>query len=126
VFRRARGEFIDAQIEREIAADRAELAQLKAEYNQAVGNAKTKLQAKVEAVQNRLNARRDQLKEKIEAINRESEARVESLQEKAAKAKGATKARLEKIIAEERAYHKVRVEKLSQAWQLIKEAAATL
>src|SRR5688572_7021032 len=35
VFRRARGEFIDAQLEREIAAERAELDALKAEYQQS-------------------------------------------------------------------------------------------
>jgi hypothetical protein len=34
------------------------------------------------------------------------------------------KARLGKRIAEERADHEARVAKLSQAWQLVKEAAA--
>jgi len=47
------------------------------------------------------------------------------LQEQAAKTKGDTQTRLEKRIAEERANHQLRVEKLSKAWQLIKEAAAT-
>jgi uncharacterized membrane protein len=125
VFRRARGEFIDAQIEREIAADKAEIAQLKAEYNQAVGEAKAKLKAKLDAAQNRIQARRDLLNERIEAIRREGEAKIKSLQEQAAKAKGEMKAKLEKRIAEERADHQLRVEKLSQAWSLVKEAAAT-
>ena len=65
VIRRARAEFVDAQIEREAEADRAELAQLKAEHAQAVGKAKAKLQAKVDAVEKRLRARRDQLDQKI-------------------------------------------------------------
>ena len=124
VFRRARGEFIDAQIEREVAADKAELAKLKAEREQAVGEAKAKLQAKIDAVQKRLQARRDQLKERIAAIKREGEAKVKSLQEQAAKAKGERKAKLEKRIAKSRADHEARVDKLSQAWQLVKEAAA--
>ncbi len=34
------------------------------------------------------------------------------------------KAKLEERIARERADHKARVEKLRQAWQLVKEAAA--
>jgi len=34
------------------------------------------------------------------------------------------KAELEKRIGEERADHRLRVDKLSKAWQLIKEAAA--
>jgi uncharacterized membrane protein len=124
VFRRARGEFIDAQIEREIATDKAEIAKLKAEYNQAVGEAKAKLQAKIDAAQNRLRARHDLLKERIEAIEREGEAKIKSLQEQAAKAKGEMKADLEKRIAKAQADHKLRVEKLNQAWQLVKEAAA--
>jgi uncharacterized membrane protein len=124
VFRRARGEFIDAQIERESAADKAEIAKLKAEYNQAVGEAKGKLKAKLNAAQNRLQARRDSLKERIEAIKREGEAKIKSLQEQAAQAKGEMKEKLEKRVAEERAGHKLRVDKLSKAWLLIKEAAA--
>jgi uncharacterized membrane protein len=124
VFRRARGEFIDAQIEREIAADKAEIANLKAEYNQALGEAKARLKAKLVAAQNRLQARRDLLNERIEAIKREGDAKIKSLQEQVAKAKGEMKVRLEKRIAEERADQQLRVEKLSKAWQLVKEAAA--
>ena len=124
VFRRARGEFIDAQIEREIAADKAEIAKLKAEYNQAVGDAKAKLSAKLDAAQNRLQERREMVKERIEAIQREGEAKIKSLQEQAVQATGEMKAKLEKRIAEERADHEARMAKLRQAWQLVKEAAA--
>jgi len=124
VFRRVRAAFIDAQIEREISANKAEIATLKAEYNQAVGEAKAKLKAKLDAAQNRLQARRDLIKEKIEAFKREDEARMQSLQEQAAKARGEMKARLEKRIAEERADQQMRVDKLSKALQLVKEAAA--
>lgn len=124
VFRRARGEFIDAQIEREIAADKAEIASLKAEYNQAMGEAKAKLKTKLDAAETRFQARRDLFNERIEAIKREGDAKIKSLQEQAAKAKGEMKAKLEKRIAEERADHQARVAKLSQAWQLVKEAAA--
>jgi hypothetical protein len=56
--RRARGEFIDAQIERELADDRAELARLKAEYAGAVSDAKAKLKAKLDAAEKRVNERR--------------------------------------------------------------------
>jgi len=88
-----------AQIEREIAADKAEIAKLKAERDQAAGEAKAKLQAKIDAAQNRLQAGRDQLNEKIEAIKREGEAKIKSLQEQAAKAKSETKAKPEKCLA---------------------------
>ena len=124
VFRRSRGEFIDAQVEREIAAAKAELAKLETEYREAGAEAKAQLKAKLDAAQNRLRARRDLLKEKVEAITRQNEAKVKALQEQAAQAKGEMKARLDKRIAEERGDHQLRMEKLSKAWQLIKEAAA--
>jgi uncharacterized membrane protein len=122
VFRRARGEFIDAQIEREIAADQAELAKLKAERDQAVGETKAKLQAKVDAAQQKLQARRDQYDKRTTAIKSEGEAKIKTLQEQAAKVKGDMKARLETRIAETRSDHNARVDKLSKAWQLVKSA----
>jgi hypothetical protein len=89
-----------------------------------VGEAKARLKAKLDAAQNRLHARRDLLEKRIEAIKREGEARIKSLQEQAAQARGEIKAKLEKRIAEERADHQQRVDMLSKAWQLVKEAAA--
>jgi uncharacterized membrane protein len=124
VFRRSRGEFIDAQVEREIAAAKAELAKLETEYREAGAEAKATLKAKFDAAQNGLRARRDLLKEKVEAIKRQNEAKVKALQEQAAQAKGEMKARLDKRIAEERGNHQLRMEKLGKAWQLTKEAAA--
>jgi len=124
VFRRARAEFIDAKIEQEVAADRAEFAELKAEYKQAVGEAKAKLKAKIDAAEKRLDAQRAVLTEKINAIAKDGEARIQALQEQAAKAKHEMKSKLDNRIAKERAAHKVRVEKLRRAWELVKEAAA--
>ncbi|HUL11421.1 MAG TPA: DUF1269 domain-containing protein [Methylococcaceae bacterium] len=122
VIRRARAEFIDAQIEREIAADKAEIAALREEYNQAAGEAKAKLKAKLDAAEKRFQGRRDQVNKKIEAVKREGEAKVKSLQEQAAKAKGETKAKLEKRIADIRSDLKPRIGKLEQAWKLTQEA----
>src|SRR5204862_8223115 len=85
VLRRARAEFIDAQVSREIAATKAEIANLKAERDHAVGEAKAKLQAKVDAAQSRLQARREALNEKAAAFKRAGEARIESMQAQATK-----------------------------------------
>ena len=123
VFRRVRSEFIDEQIEREIAADKAEIAMLKAEQSQAVGEAKAKLKAKIDAAEARLRARSDQLKQRIDAAKREGDAKVKSIEQQVAQARGEAKAKLEKRIAQERADHKLRMDKLGQAWELIKEAA---
>jgi len=124
VFRRMRGEFIDSQIEQNIAVTKAEIQALKTEYNQAAGEARINMLAKIDSAQRRLQAQQDAIKEKIENIKRESEAKINSLQEQSAKAKGEMKARLEKRIGEIRADQEARNERLSKAWQLIKEAAA--
>lgn len=125
MFRRGRAEFIDAQIEQEIAASKTEIKELKAEHNQSVGEAKAKFQAKIDTAQKRLESQQNRIKERIEAIKREGDAKLKVFQEQNAKAKGELKVKLEKRIAEARADHEKRVDKLSKAWQLVKEAAAT-
>jgi uncharacterized membrane protein len=124
VFRRARAEFIDAKIEQDIAADRAEFAELKAEYKQAVGDAKAKLKTKIDAAEKRLDARRAVLMDKINAVANDGETRIKALQQQAAKAKSDAKAKLDQRIAEASTKHQARVHKLREAWKLVKEAAA--
>lgn len=124
VFRRGRGEFMDLQIEREIAADKAEIERLETEYKQAIGEAKTKLKVKVDAARKRYEDRRDLLLKRIEEIEREGDAKIKLVQEQLAKATGQAKANLEKRVADERTKHNARVAKLREAWQLVKQAAA--
>jgi uncharacterized membrane protein len=124
VFRRGRGEFMDIQIEREIAADKAEIERLETEYKQAVGDAKAKLKVKVDTARKRYEDRRELLLKRIEEIQREGEAKINLLQEQMAKATGQAKANLEKRVTDERTKHNARVAKLRQAWQLVREAAA--
>jgi uncharacterized membrane protein len=124
VFRRGRGEFMDIQIEREIAADKAEIERLETEYKQAVGDAKAKLKVKVDTARKRYEDRRELLLKRIEEIQREGEAKINLLQEQMAKATDQAKANLEKRVTDERTKHNARVAKLRQAWQLVKEAAA--
>jgi uncharacterized membrane protein len=124
VDRRARWDVIDAQVDRQIAADQAEFAKLKAEHSKAVGDAKTKLKAKVDAAHNRLEQQRNLLHGKMEHIKQEGEAKVKSTQIQAAKTTAETKAKLEKRIEEIRSDYNGRMDKLRKAWELIKEAAA--
>jgi hypothetical protein len=124
VFRRGRGEFMDLQIEREIAADKTEIERLETEYKQAIGEAKTKLKVKVDAARKRYEDRRDLLLKRIEEIEREGDAKIKLVQEQLAKATGQAKANLERRVADERTKHNARVAKLRGAWQLVKEAAA--
>ncbi|WP_158590510.1 DUF1269 domain-containing protein [Noviherbaspirillum cavernae] len=124
VFRQARGAFVDAQIEHGIAADKAEITRLKAEHTQSVGEAKTRIEKKIHAAQDRMKARRDRLNEKIAAIKREGEAKVKLIEEQETKVQDEAKARLEERLAEMRIDYDSRVDKLSKAWKLVKEAAA--
>lgn len=123
VFRRDRGDFVDDEIQHEIEADKAEFRRLKAEHDNTVGQAKARLEAKVDAAKKKLKARTGAFREKIATIKHEDEAKIASLQDQAAKLKGETKAKLEKQLAEARARQKARDEKLSEALHLVKEAA---
>ena len=123
-FRRMRGEFVDAQIDRDIAALKAELAELEAERNQATGDAKAKIQVKIDATRAKLQAMQNGIQARIDSGKQETEAKIKSLQEQAAKARGERKAKLESRSAEAKAEYEVRRSKLEQAYKLIQEALA--
>jgi uncharacterized membrane protein len=125
VFRRAREEVLDHQLERDAASLKAEVAGLRAERARAGKEAKAKLQAKIAAAKARLRATRDRAKAASEATKREAEAKVKSLKEQLAKAQGDAKTKLRARIAEVQAEHKRRAAKLRQAWKLTKEALAS-
>lgn len=122
VFRRTSVEVVDEQIERDVAALNAELAELKAERDQATGEARAKLQAKVDAAKAKLKAQQDAIEARIEASQKETEAKIKSLEEQAAKESGERKAKREARIAELKADQKRRSDLLKQAWELTKEA----
>ena len=124
VLRRGIGEVQDALIERDSDALEAELAQLKAEYAQATGNAKVKLQTKIDATKAKLQATHDRAKAQIEATKQKMDAKIKSLQEQASKAKGDAKVKIEARIAEVRSEYEWRSDKLKQAWELTKQALA--
>jgi uncharacterized membrane protein len=122
VIRRMRGEVLDSQIERDAAALKAEIADLKAEHALARSESKAKLETKINAVNARLRETRDRAKAAAEATEKEMEAKVKALKVQVAKAKGDAKAKLEARIAEVQSDYKRRAEKLHQAWELTKEA----
>jgi uncharacterized membrane protein len=122
VIRRMRGEVLDSQIERDAAALKAEIADLKAEHALARQESKAKLEAKINAVKARLQETRDRAKAAAEATEKEMEAKVKALKEQAAKARGDAKTKLEARIAEVQADYKRRAMKLHEAWEIAKEA----
>lgn len=122
VFRRTRRDVLDDQIEKDIAALNADLAELEAEFEQANAEAKTKLQIRIDATRAKLQAAQDSARARLETSQQETDAKIQSLQEQATKAHGERKAKLEKRIAELKAEHKRRNDQLKQAGEHIKEA----
>jgi uncharacterized membrane protein len=122
VFRGTREDFLDTQIARDVAATRADLAALEAEFDQADAEARTMLQVKIDAAKAKLQAMHDGIQARIEARQKETEAKIKSLQEQAAKESGERKAKREARIAELKADQKRRSDLLKQSWELTKEA----
>jgi uncharacterized membrane protein len=122
VFRRTSMEVVDEQIERDIVALDAELAELEAERDRATGEARAKLQAKVDAAKGRLQAAQDAIQARMQASQQETEAKITSLQAQAARESGERKAKREARIAELKADQQRRRDLLQQAWDLTQQA----
>jgi uncharacterized membrane protein len=122
VFRRNWIAVEDAYYEKQIAADREELAALEAELEKASAEQKARLKARIEDMRRKLRDKQDQLKARIESTKREGDAKIKSLQQQLTTARDERKQRLEKRLAEVRADYRERSEKLHQAWELTKSA----
>jgi uncharacterized membrane protein len=100
VFRTAKKSFEEAQRVRDVAELRAEIDQLKAEHARAKADSKAKLQAKIDQLNTRLQAKLQQARQRSEQIKDETEAKVQGLQKKAAKAQGDAKAAINARVTE--------------------------
>ena len=118
----------DAQLQRDAAALKASLEQLRAERARAAKEGadeeKAKLDAKVEAVRAELRATQERAKAGLAAAKQENDANISALEVKLAKATGDEKARLEARMAASRAEHERRSKLLHEAWDLTKQALA--
>jgi hypothetical protein len=95
VIRTARKSVEDEQRVREVTDLRSEIDQLKAEYAQARADRKAKIQARIDKLNGKLQARLDAAKQRSAQIKSETEAKVQALQKKAQKTQGDIKATLE-------------------------------
>lgn len=121
VFRHTRKDILDFQVEREITTLKAEIDELEAEHSRASGEAKTKLQEKINTARAKLQTIVSDIQARLESSQQETKAKIDFLQEQAAKALEERKAKLEKRIAELRAEQKRRNEQLKQVGEHIKE-----
>lgn len=124
VFRRLRYEVAEDQYRREAEAFDAEIKQLKAEWKESNEEAKAKIEAKIEASKAKVQALQDQTKAKMDSLKTEADAKIASLKQQHAEAKEENKAKIEAKVEEVKADYHERNEKLSEAWDLTKEALA--
>ena len=124
VIRRYRIDVEDEQIERDIAAAKADYQELKAELKAANEENKAKLQAKLDASKAKLNASSDRAKAKLDSLKEEGAAKIKAIEDQVATAQAETKEKLEKRKAELKSDYDRRTGKLKEAWEATKEAVA--
>jgi uncharacterized membrane protein len=122
VFRSWRSDVEADQIERNAEATKNEMAELKDEWNQAVGDVKEKLKTKTDNIRAKLKALDDRAKAKIETSKKEFEAKIKKLDEQIAKADDDMKKKYQKMRDDMKADYDQRIAKLKQAGQLTAEA----
>ena len=99
IFRRSLADVVDTQDERDIASIKADMAQTKAEHAEAKAERKAKLQARISALNAKLQEKLEKAKTRREAIQREGDSKVNTLKTKAAQAKQELKAKQEQRMA---------------------------
>ena len=122
VFRRARSDLAEAQFDHDIVAFKSEIKELESEASHASGAAKTKLQARLATAKSSLDSAVQRAQQRVDALKQEADAKAESLKLQLSQAKGDVKARIEDRMKRVKSAYHARGAKLSQAWNLTKEA----
>ncbi len=112
VFRSLKTTVEDDQRARDVAELKEEIAELRAEHAQARAERKAKLQARIDALNAKLQEKLDQAKQRSEQIKGETEAKVQALQKRAAKAQGDAKKAIDTRIAQIRGEYEERSRRL--------------
>jgi uncharacterized membrane protein len=99
VYRTLKSTVREDQAKREAAAAREDLAQLKIEASQARADRKAKLQARIENLSKRIDAKLARAQARSQQDARDYEAKVKALRQKAEQQKGDAKAAVEARIA---------------------------
>ena len=116
VFRRSVADVIESQDQRSIDAMKADIAQMKVERAEAKAERKQKLDARIDALQAKLENKLNQAKMRREAIRREADARVQMLKAKAAQASGNIKEKQEQRLAAVKKTYDEWLDRLDRRW----------
>jgi uncharacterized membrane protein len=99
VHRRSLAEVVDTVDERDIATMKADVAQLKAEHAEAKAERKATLQARIDALNAKIQKKLEMAKARRESVRKEAQAKVDALKSKATNAKKEIKAKQEQRLA---------------------------
>jgi hypothetical protein len=132
VFRHTRTQVEDAFFEKEIEAQRAELAILESEKaanakikaEQKAAETDVKLQAKIEATRRKIKEKENQLAERIQYVREEGEERIALLQDQKITADEESKIQLDQRLKDIHAEYRLRAKKLNKALERSKKAPA--
>jgi uncharacterized membrane protein len=108
VYRTLKSTVREEQWKRENAAAKAELDQLKAEHAQARADRKAKLQAQIERLSKRVEAKLQNAQARAKQITQEYQAKMYALQQRADREQGEAKAAVEARIAKLRSEYQIR------------------
>jgi uncharacterized membrane protein len=122
VFRRLRSEVAEDQLAREAAEFDAELKQLEEELAQEKAENKAKVQKHIEATKQKIRATQVHAKAMLDQAKAETDAKLAALEAQMKGANDRQKAKIKKRMADAKARHEARRAKLTQAWELTKEA----
>ena len=125
VHRPGRAAVEDELSQKEMASARAELSQLKAEYEHTKTESKAKLKARIDEVEAKAHSTSARLHTGMDHLRQETEAKFKSLQAQATKATGDVKARIDERIAELHVDGERRSHQLKQAWDVTTRALAS-
>jgi len=122
VYRRARADVAEAAMERDIVAFRADITSIEKELQQATGDAKKRLQNKVNAATASLEGGLERARQAVDAQRHEAAGKLHHLEDQFAKAKGSVDGALDRRIKRLRTAFAERSDKLEQAWGLARQA----
>ncbi len=125
VYRTGRSAVEDELSQKELAAAKAELSQLKAEYDHAKAETKATLKARIDEVDVKANSISERLQTRMTDLTQETEAKLKALQAQATRASEDLKAKIETRIAELHIDGERRSHQLKEAWVLTKKAFAS-
>ena len=111
--------------QKEMASIRAELSELKSEYEHAKADGKAGLKESISALEDLERSTADRLKSRIAELSYETEAKLNALQAQASRASGDLKTKIETRIVNLQSDGARRVRQLEQAWGLTKKALAS-